>query len=39
VESVHFTLRATLGKAEVMSWNVLEQDLWSLSDLFYAEGD
>ncbi len=39
VESVHFTLRSALARSEVMTWNVLEQDLWSLSDLFYAEGD
>lgn len=38
-ESVQITLRASLARAEVMTWDVLDQDLWSVSDLFYAEGD
>jgi hypothetical protein len=39
VESVQLTLRAALARSEAMTWDVLDQDLWSLSDLFYAEGN
>jgi hypothetical protein len=39
IDSVQITLRASLARSEAMSWDVLEQDLWSVSDLFYAEGD
>jgi hypothetical protein len=39
VESVQLTLRTSLARSEAMTWDVLDQDLWSLSDLFYAEGD
>jgi hypothetical protein len=38
-ESVQVTLRTSLGRSEAMNWDVLDQDLWSLSDLFYTEGD
>ncbi len=35
-ESVHSALRSGLGRSEQMSWNLLSDDLWSLSDLFYS---
>jgi hypothetical protein len=35
-ESVQLTLRASLARGEQMTWDLLGQDLWSLSDLFYA---
>jgi hypothetical protein len=38
LESVQGTLRTTLARGEPMTWDVLGQDLWSVSDLFYAEG-
>ncbi|MEO6080327.1 MAG: hypothetical protein ABIQ86_11170 [Steroidobacteraceae bacterium] len=38
-ESVKAALQAALARSETMTWDVLGQDLWSLSDLFYAEGD
>lgn len=34
-ESVQSALRSGLGRGEQMSWNLLGDDLWSLSDLFY----
>ncbi|MEO6186634.1 MAG: hypothetical protein ABIP38_07955, partial [Steroidobacteraceae bacterium] len=37
LESVQATLRGAAG-SDAMTWDVLGQDLWSLSDLFYAEG-
>jgi hypothetical protein len=36
-DSVQLVLRAVMTRPETMIWDVLEQDLWSLSDLFYAE--
>ena len=38
-ESVQLALRATLPKSQPMSWDVLGQDLWNLSDLFYGAAD
>lgn len=38
-DSVQLVLRAALGKSEQMSWDLLEQDVWSLSDLFYGLDD
>lgn len=35
LDSVQLTLR---GSGEALAWDVLAQDLWSVSDLFYAEG-
>lgn len=35
-DSVQAALRAGLEKSEQMHWDVLAQDLWSLSDLFYV---
>ncbi len=35
-ESVQSALRSGLGRGEQMSWNLLTEDLWSLSDLFYG---
>jgi predicted nucleic acid-binding Zn-ribbon protein len=35
-ESVQSALRSGLGRGEQMSWNLLGEDLWSLSDLFYG---
>src|SRR5262249_11761042 len=35
-ESVQAALRSGLGRGERMSWNLLSDDLWSLSDLFYG---
>ncbi|MEJ0100528.1 MAG: hypothetical protein WDO12_12700 [Pseudomonadota bacterium] len=35
-ESVHAALRSGLGRSEQMSWNLLNDDLWNLSDLFYS---
>jgi hypothetical protein len=32
-------LRASLGRGELRSWDLLGQDLWSISDLFYGLGD
>jgi archaellum component FlaC len=39
VESVQLTLRSALARSEAMTWDVLDQDLWSVSDMFYADGD
>lgn len=38
-DSVQVTLQGALARTETMSWDLLEQDLWSLSDLFYAESN
>jgi hypothetical protein len=38
-DTVREVLKAATGKSEAAAIDVLEQDLWSLSDLFYAEGD
>jgi len=38
-ESVHAALRSGLGRGERMSWNLLADDLWGLSDLFYGVGE
>ena len=38
-ESVQLALRAALPKSQPMSWDVLAQDLWNLSDLFYGAAD
>lgn len=35
-ESVQVALRSGLGRGERMSWNLLSDDLWSVSDLFYG---
>lgn len=35
-DSVQLAMRASLGRGEQMNWDVLAQDLWSLSDLFYG---
>jgi hypothetical protein len=35
-DSVQAALRMGLGRGEQMSWNLLSEDLWSLSDLFYG---
>jgi hypothetical protein len=37
--SVQAALGAAVGRGERMSWNVLTDDLWSLSDLFYGVED
>ena len=37
-DSVQHTLRVALTRSQAMTWDVLEQDLWNVSDLFYAEG-
>lgn len=38
-QSVQAALRSGLGRGERMSWNLLSDDLWSVSDLFYATDD
>jgi hypothetical protein len=38
-DSAQMALRASLGRGEQMSWDLLGQDLWSISDLFYGLGD
>jgi hypothetical protein len=35
-DSVQAALRLGLGRGETMSWNLLSDDLWSVSDLFYG---
>jgi hypothetical protein len=35
-ESVQTALRLGLARGEQMTWNLLSDDLWSLSDLFYS---
>jgi hypothetical protein len=35
-ESVQTALRQGLARGEQMNWNLLAEDLWSLSDLFYS---
>jgi hypothetical protein len=35
-EPVQVALRAGLARGENMSWNLLVEDLWSLSDLLYS---
>ncbi len=35
-ESVQVGLRTGLARGENMAWNLLVEDLWSLSDLFYS---
>lgn len=38
-ELVQAALRSGLGRSEKMSWNLLADDLWGLSDLFYSVED
>jgi hypothetical protein len=38
-ESVHAILKASAASREAMTWDVMEQDLWSVTDLFYADGN
>lgn len=38
-ESLLAVLRGSLPKPEAMTWDVLGQDLWGLSDLFFPEGE
>jgi hypothetical protein len=38
-DSVHIALRSSLAAGQQMNWDLLEQDLWSLSDLFYGVED
>jgi hypothetical protein len=38
-DAVHLALRSGLGRGEQMSWNLLADDLWSVSDLFYGTDD
>jgi hypothetical protein len=35
-DSLQAALRSGLGRGERMSWNLLSDDLWSVSDLFYG---
>jgi hypothetical protein len=35
-DTVQVGLRSGLARGETMSWNLLVEDLWSLSDLFYS---
>jgi len=38
-ESLQAALRSGLGRGERMSWNLLTDDLWGVSDLFYGVGE
>lgn len=38
-EALQLALRASLGRGEQMNWDLLGEDLWSLSDLFYGLGE
>jgi hypothetical protein len=38
-QSVQAALQSGLGRGERMSWNLLSDDLWSVSDLFYGTDD
>jgi hypothetical protein len=38
-ESVQKALRASLPRGQQMSWDLLGQDLWNLSELFYVAED
>lgn len=38
-DSVHIALRSALTAGQKMGWDLLEQDLWSLADLFYGVED
>jgi len=38
-QSVQAGLQSGLGRGERMSWNLLSDDLWSVSDLFYGTDD
>jgi hypothetical protein len=38
-DTTHAALKAALATPEIMTWDVLSQDLWCVSDLLYAEGD
>lgn len=37
--TVQLALRAAMPRGEQMAWDLLREDLWSLSDLFYSAGD
>jgi hypothetical protein len=37
--TVQLALRGAMPRGEQMAWDLLREDLWSLSDLFYAAGD